>query len=152
MSNLTPAGRPRAHYSIQSQCTHLMINDDHHHVIIIIIIIIGYPGCSFSSSLNSEMVGYMFSLLIIFCTLKFHLSLLALYTLYLGALRKEYSMILCKYSYKFSIGYLLSIFILSCKLGIPHICHGRHGRRPCKFFLPGVNFYRFNAKNWQFTV
>ena len=33
-------------------------------------------------------------------------------------------------------------------LHIPHICHGR----PCKFFLPGVNFYRFNAKNWQFTV
>ena len=32
---------------------------------------------------------------------------------------------------------------------IPHICHGR---RPCKFFLAGVNFYRFNAKNWQFTV
>ena len=23
---------------------------------------------------------------------------------------------------------------------------------PCKFFLAGVNFYRFNAKNWQFTV
>ena len=23
---------------------------------------------------------------------------------------------------------------------IPDICHGRHGRRPCKFFLPGVNF------------
>ena len=22
----------------------------------------------------------------------------------------------------------------------------------CKFFLAGVNFYRFNAKNWQFTV
>ena len=37
-------------------------------------------------------------------------------------------------------------------LGIPDICHGRHGRRPCKFFLAGVNFYRFNAKNWQFTV
>ena len=35
---------------------------------------------------------------------------------------------------------------------IPDICHGRHGRRPCKFFLAGVNFYRFNAKNWQFTV
>ena len=32
---------------------------------------------------------------------------------------------------------------------IPHICHGR---RPCKFFLAGVIFYRFNAKNWQFTV
>ena len=30
---------------------------------------------------------------------------------------------------------------------IPHICHGRHGRRPCNFF-----FYRFNAKNGQFTV
>ena len=36
--------------------------------------------------------------------------------------------------------------------GIPHICHGRHGRRPCKFFLAGVNFYRFNAKNWRFSV
>ena len=35
---------------------------------------------------------------------------------------------------------------------IPHICPGRHGRRLCKFFLAGVNFYRFNAKNWQFTV
>ena len=23
---------------------------------------------------------------------------------------------------------------------------------PCKFFLATVNFYRFNAKNWQFTV
>ena len=23
---------------------------------------------------------------------------------------------------------------------------------PCKFFLAGVNFDRFNAKNWQFTV
>ena len=37
-------------------------------------------------------------------------------------------------------------------LDIPHICHGRHGRRPCKFFLAGVNFFRCNAKNWQFTV
>ena len=33
---------------------------------------------------------------------------------------------------------------------IPDICHGRHRRRPCKFFLAGVNFYRFNAKNWHF--
>ena len=33
---------------------------------------------------------------------------------------------------------------------IPDICHGRHGRRPCKFFLAGVNLYRFNAKNWHF--
>ena len=23
---------------------------------------------------------------------------------------------------------------------IPDICHGRHGRRPCKFFLAGVKF------------
>ena len=30
---------------------------------------------------------------------------------------------------------------------IPDICHGRHERRPCKFSLAGVNFYRFNAKN-----
>ena len=36
--------------------------------------------------------------------------------------------------------------------GVPHICHRRHGRRPCKFFLAGVNFYRFNANNWQFAV
>ena len=35
---------------------------------------------------------------------------------------------------------------------IPHICHRRHGRRTCNFFLADVNFYRFNAKNWQFTV
>ena len=33
---------------------------------------------------------------------------------------------------------------------IPDICHGRHRQRPCKFFLAGVNFYRFNAKNWHF--
>ena len=31
---------------------------------------------------------------------------------------------------------------------IPHICHGR---RLCKFFLASVNFFRFNAKNWQFS-
>ena len=40
---------------------------------------------------------------------------------------------------------------MQCSI-IPHICHGRHGRRLCKFFLAGVNFYRFNAKNWQITV
>ena len=33
---------------------------------------------------------------------------------------------------------------------IPDICHGRHGRRPCKFFLPGVKFSRLNAKNLPF--
>ena len=35
---------------------------------------------------------------------------------------------------------------------IPDICHGRHGHVRVNFFLAGVNFYRFNAKNWQFTV
>ena len=38
------------------------------------------------------------------------------------------------------------------KRHIPHICHGRHGRRPYKFFLASVNFFRCNAKNRQFTV
>ena len=42
--------------------------------------------------------------------------------------------------------------VLCSSVSIPDICHGRHGRRPCTFFLAGVNFYRFNAKNWQFTV
>ena len=32
---------------------------------------------------------------------------------------------------------------------IPDICHGRHRRRPCKFFLAGVIFFRCNAKNWR---
>ena len=35
---------------------------------------------------------------------------------------------------------------------IPHICHGRTDDVRVNFFLAGVNFYRFNAKNWQFTV
>ena len=29
---------------------------------------------------------------------------------------------------------------------------GSTGGARVNFFLPGVNFYRFNAKNWQFTV
>ena len=33
---------------------------------------------------------------------------------------------------------------------IPDICHGSHGYIRVKFFLAGVNFYRFNAKNWHF--
>ena len=33
---------------------------------------------------------------------------------------------------------------------IPDICHKHHERRSCTFFLAGVNFYRFNAKNWHF--
>ena len=46
------------------------------------------------------------------------------------------------------------------------VCSGRYGQSaahtsylsrtprtcPCKFFLAGVNFYRFNTKNWQFSV
>ena len=35
---------------------------------------------------------------------------------------------------------------------IPYICHGSHGYTRVNFFLAGVKFYRFNAKNWQFTV
>ena len=27
-----------------------------------------------------------------------------------------------------------------------------HEPGSCNFFLAGANFYRFNAKNWQFTV
>ena len=38
------------------------------------------------------------------------------------------------------------------KRPIPHICHGRADGVRVKNFLAGVNFYRFNAKNWQFTV
>ena len=34
---------------------------------------------------------------------------------------------------------------------IPDICHERHEYIRVNFF-DGVNFYRFNAKNWQFTV
>ena len=33
---------------------------------------------------------------------------------------------------------------------IPDICHRRHGRCPCNFFLAGVNFSRCNAKDWPF--
>ena len=33
---------------------------------------------------------------------------------------------------------------------IPFICHRHHRRCLCKKKLPGVNFYRFNAKNWRF--
>ena len=31
-------------------------------------------------------------------------------------------------------------------MAITDICHEHHERRSCKFFLAGVNFYRFNAK------
>ena len=44
------------------------------------------------------------------------------------------------------------ILVSDMVVSIPHIRHGRHRRRPCKFFLAGVNFFRFNAKNWQFNV
>ena len=44
----------------------------------------------------------------------------------------------------------LALWISYQGTGIPHICHEHHERRSCKFFLAGVNFYRFNAKNWHF--
>ena len=50
------------------------------------------------------------------------------------------------------LGFLPSFGWKWSRIWIPHIFHGRHGRRPCNFFLAGINFYRFNAKNWQFTV
>ena len=34
---------------------------------------------------------------------------------------------------------------------IPDICHESHENSRVNFFA-GENFYRFNAKNWQFTV
>ena len=33
---------------------------------------------------------------------------------------------------------------------IPHICHGHHGRCPCKIILSGVKFSRLNAKHYIF--
>ena len=38
-----------------------------------------------------------------------------------------------------------SYFHCGFVMTIPHICHGRLGWRPCKFFLAGVKFYRFNV-------
>ena len=35
---------------------------------------------------------------------------------------------------------------------IPDICHESHENSRVNFFWAGVNFYRFNAKNWQLTV
>ena len=32
------------------------------------------------------------------------------------------------------------------------MCLASKQQCPCKFFLAGVNFYRFNAKIWQFSV
>ena len=49
-------------------------------------------------------------------------------------------------------GFVKYVLRIRQSICIPDICHGCHGRHPCKFFLAGINFYRFNAKNWQFTV
>ena len=35
-------------------------------------------------------------------------------------------------------------------LTIPDICHGHHGRCPCKIILTGVKFSRLKAKNYIF--
>ena len=45
-------------------------------------------------------------------------------------------------------------FYISIMLGWEHTSYlsRTRGRCPCKFFLAGVNFYRFNAKNWRFSV
>ena len=58
--------------------------------------------------------------------------------------------LLTKSTLRPSLGEDIYIYKLqSTEYCIPHICHGRHSRRPCKFLLAGVNFYRFNAKNWR---
>ena len=46
--------------------------------------------------------------------------------------------------------FLIFLPLKTVGLIIPDICHERHERRSCKFFLASVNFYRFNAKNWHF--
>ena len=53
-------------------------------------------------------------------------------------------------AYVASANLALYKYNMICFGDIPHICHWRHGQRLCQFFLPGVNFYRFNAKNWRF--
>ena len=47
-------------------------------------------------------------------------------------------------------GFPIQMFKYVQGQSIPDICH-RHHRHVCvKKKLPGVNFYRFNAKNWHF--
>ena len=48
----------------------------------------------------------------------------------------------------------LSLFIMENLWGFYHTWYLSRTPRiySCKFFLAGVNFYRFNAKNWQFSV
>ena len=43
----------------------------------------------------------------------------------------------------------LFVNLCLCDVHIPDICH-RHHRHVCVKKLPGVNFHRFNAKNWHF--
>ena len=43
------------------------------------------------------------------------------------------------------------IYVCCCCLHTWYLSRA-HKRGSCNFFLAGVNFYRFNAKNWQFTV
>ena len=47
---------------------------------------------------------------------------------------------------------VLKVADLLDRINIPDICHRHHRRCLCKKKLTSVNFYRFNAKNWQFTV
>ena len=51
-----------------------------------------------------------------------------------------------------SVGCLCRMILANKCLSIPDICHRRHGHTRVNFFLAGVNFYRFNAKSWQFTM
>ena len=64
----------------------------------------------------------------------------------------NFQMICSWFTWLFQVFNFLQLIWMIKQKNIPHICHGRHGRRPCKNFLAGVNFYKFNAKNGQFTV
>ena len=89
---------------------------------------------------RKELVGDAFDIFDIYCMYMYASLLAKLGVALVGKTRSR-----CRV-------HTLLCYFSSCPcylFAIPHICHGR---RPCKFFLAGVNFYRFNAKNWQLSV
>ena len=68
-----------------------------------------------------------------------------------------YIIMYCVISYCLFLSFTLYLLWLGQGDGLVSIVHTWYlSRTPricsCKFFLAGVNFYRFNAKNWQFIV
>ena len=47
---------------------------------------------------------------------------------------------------------MVMVMVMLMVMTIPDICHGRHGRCPCKFFLAGVFFLDVTQKVDHFTV